>query len=97
MVVVYRFFGRNGRIAPTRREHTPWRGNFFGDRAGVRMLTSNAAYLRYWGKERPVEGASTTWHPLAFHMLDVAAVARAINSQRGRAASSNRDTVALRT
>ncbi|MCU0623667.1 MAG: hypothetical protein MUF53_07355, partial [Gemmatimonadaceae bacterium] len=40
------------------------------------------AYLGYWGKAHPVEGASVRWHPLAYHALDVAAAATVILRQR---------------
>lgn len=34
--------------------------------------------LRYWGKAQPEEGTGPRWHPLPYHMLDVAAVAHAM-------------------
>lgn len=38
-----------------------------------------APYLRYWGKTGPtVPPYAQTWHPVAYHLLDVAAVAEAI-------------------
>lgn len=36
----------------------------------------------FWGKARPSGEAGPRWHPLAYHMLDVAAVARALLSLR---------------
>jgi CRISPR-associated endonuclease/helicase Cas3 len=33
-------------------------------------------FLTFWGKAQPVEGSAATWHPAAFHGLDVAAVAQ---------------------
>lgn len=38
------------------------------------MSSSSPTYLRYWGKARPGDDANVTWHPAAYHMLDVAAV-----------------------
>jgi hypothetical protein len=32
-------------------------------------------FHQFWGKARPHEGASASWHPVACHALDVAAVA----------------------
>ena len=32
-------------------------------------------FLRFWGKARPKDGASSRFHPVAYHCLDVAAVA----------------------
>ncbi len=34
-----------------------------------------SGYLMYWGKARPCEGGGKSWHPVAYHCLDVAAVA----------------------
>ncbi len=31
-------------------------------------------YLSFWGKTRRLECGNLTWHPLAYHSLDVAAV-----------------------
>lgn len=39
-------------------------------------------YFSFWGKARPVDGASSAFHPLVYHMLDVAAVADAILEAR---------------
>jgi len=36
----------------------------------------------FWGKARPADSAGPKWHPLAYHMLDVAAVARALLKAR---------------
>ena len=33
------------------------------------------SYLQFWGKAQPLEPVSVSWHPLAWHSLDVAAVA----------------------
>jgi CRISPR-associated endonuclease Cas3-HD len=38
--------------------------------------------LTFWGKAQPREGAVTIWHPVAYHLLDVAAVADAILAVR---------------
>ncbi|MDR0788105.1 MAG: CRISPR-associated helicase Cas3' [Gemmatimonadota bacterium] len=32
-------------------------------------------WLLFWGKARPTEGSKEKWHPIAYHLLDVAAVA----------------------
>lgn len=39
-------------------------------------------YFSFWGKARPVDGASSAFHPLVHHMLDVAAMANAILEAR---------------
>lgn len=39
-------------------------------------------FLQFWGKARAAEGAEVTWHPVAYHLLDVAAMAYAILSAR---------------
>lgn len=36
------------------------------------------SYLSFWGKARPSDDASNSWHPVAYHLLDVAASAQAI-------------------
>ena len=33
-------------------------------------------YLRFWGKAHPDERQKNKWHPLAYHSLDIAAVAK---------------------
>ena len=39
----------------------------------------NTDLIRFWGKARPREpGRGPTWHPLAYHLLDVAAVGEAL-------------------
>ncbi|MBF0169350.1 MAG: CRISPR-associated helicase Cas3' [Alphaproteobacteria bacterium] len=50
------------------------------------MVPSQPSYLRYWGKARPDDDAAVTWHPAAYHMLDVAAVGVALLSQDQRLA-----------
>lgn len=32
-------------------------------------------FLQFWGKAKPREGAAHQWHPVAYHLLDVAATA----------------------
>lgn len=44
--------------------------------------SSLPGYLRYWGKARPNTDAQVAWHPLAYHCLDVAAVAAEILRNR---------------
>lgn len=39
-------------------------------------------YLGFWGKAQPGADAAHTWHPVAHHLLDVAAVADAILAAR---------------
>ena len=38
---------------------------------------ATASYFRYWGKADPAYDGNPKWHPLAYHSLDVAAVAAA--------------------
>ncbi len=38
--------------------------------------------LSFWGKAQPGDGASQSWHPAVYHLLDVAAVAEAILQNR---------------
>ena len=38
-------------------------------------MTSDSALLKYWGKADPAYPGEPKWHPLAYHCLDVAAVA----------------------
>lgn len=38
--------------------------------------------LQFWGKAQAREGAAVTWHPAAYHLLDVAATAHAVLSVR---------------
>ncbi|HEY1177616.1 MAG TPA: CRISPR-associated endonuclease Cas3'', partial [Phytomonospora sp.] len=35
-------------------------------------------FLSFWGKAQPQPGTSAGWHPVAYHLLDVAAVAEAL-------------------
>ena len=42
----------------------------------------SADFLNFWGKARPDDGNAVTWHPLAYHMLDVAAVVESLLTQR---------------
>ena len=44
------------------------------------MQTS--AVLQFWGKARPGDGSRAAWHPVAYHLLDVAAVADAMLAAR---------------
>lgn len=37
-----------------------------------------ADVLQFWGKARPSSDSAAAWHPIAYHMLDVAAVAEAL-------------------
>lgn len=32
--------------------------------------------LSFWGKAQPSHGATKSWHPVVYHLLDVAAVSR---------------------
>jgi CRISPR-associated endonuclease/helicase Cas3 len=41
-----------------------------------------AGYLDYWGKAQPASGCDPTWHPAAYHGLDVAAVGEALLDSR---------------
>lgn len=48
--------------------------------ANVKTMSETNMYLTFWGKASQAEdecSPSLRWHPAAFHMLDVAAVARA--------------------
>jgi CRISPR-associated endonuclease/helicase Cas3 len=38
----------------------------------------NCDYLHFWGKARPRDEAGSTWHPVAYHLLDVAASMEAL-------------------
>jgi len=40
----------------------------------MKTTVSSTDYFRYWGKARPTPDSPITWHPLAYHNLDVAAV-----------------------
>ncbi len=42
----------------------------------------SADYLNFWGKARPASGDAIAWHPLAYHMLDVAAVVESLLTRR---------------
>ena len=48
------------------------------------------AVLEFWGKAQAADGDAVTWHPVAYHLLDVAAVADEMLTMRphtrGRAA-----------
>ena len=35
-------------------------------------------FLSFWGKARPSDGSATAWHPVAYHLIDVAATTAAI-------------------
>lgn len=39
---------------------------------------ADASFLTFWGKARPEHPESPRWHPVAYHLLDVAAVADAV-------------------
>ena len=41
-------------------------------------MISETAYLNFWGKAGGVIGEEPSWHPVAYHSLDVAAVADAL-------------------
>jgi CRISPR-associated endonuclease/helicase Cas3 len=41
-----------------------------------------AAYLQFWGKARPVGLGGPQWHPVAYHLLDVAAAMEALLAAR---------------
>lgn len=60
------------------------------DQAKGASVMSNASWIQnYWGKARPsdnVSSVSPRWHPLAWHMLDVAATMEAILEARPVAA-----------
>ncbi|MHB1225869.1 MAG: CRISPR-associated endonuclease Cas3'', partial [Gemmatimonadaceae bacterium] len=49
-----------------------------GARMGGTTSGVSAKVLQFWGKARPAEGAAVGWHPVVYHLLDVAAVADAI-------------------
>lgn len=51
-------------------------------RAGAELTN----FLSFWGKARSQAGAHIRWHPVAYHLLDVAAVAKAILRARPLAA-----------
>lgn len=40
------------------------------------------SYLRFWGKARPADEGGPTWHPVAYHLLDVAASIEALLAAR---------------
>ena len=42
--------------------------------------------LEFWGKARPESEAGVAWHPVAYHLLDVAAVADALLKARPQTA-----------
>lgn len=39
-------------------------------------------YLQFWGKAQPAEDGGSAWHPVAFHLIDVAATADALLATR---------------
>lgn len=45
---------------------------------GATLTSTLSDVLSFWGKARPQEPASASWHPVAYHLLDVAAVADAL-------------------
>ena len=44
-------------------------------------ITENKSYMNFWGKADRETG---DWHPLVYHMLDVAAVAREVFEDNNR-------------
>lgn len=48
----------------------------------MRFETPPPYVLNYWGKARPSPHASSTWHPAAYHGLDVAAAGEALLAAR---------------
>ncbi|GJG85711.1 hypothetical protein tb265_08920 [Gemmatimonadetes bacterium T265] len=49
------------------------------------MTHSDPRYLAFWGKAQPCENATHSWHPVAYHLLDVAAAADALLAARTHA------------
>lgn len=41
-------------------------------------MSPTAEYLQFWGKARPADGGGPSWHPVAYHLLDVAASLEAL-------------------
>lgn len=41
-----------------------------------------STYLHFWGKARPAAADGPRWHPVAYHLLDVAAMAEAVLAAR---------------
>ena len=41
-----------------------------------------APFLQFWGKAKPHEGALPSWHPVAYHLLDVAATTNEVLRMR---------------
>ena len=39
-------------------------------------------YLQFWGKAQPAQGGESEWHPVAFHLIDVASTADALLTAR---------------
>lgn len=50
-------------------------------------LQTAPSFLDFWGKARPIPTAAHAWHPIAYHMLDVASVLDAILDARPLALS----------
>lgn len=48
------------------------------------ISTPSDRYLNYWGKAQPSPSANAAWHPIAYHLLDVASVAAAMLAIRPR-------------
>ena len=46
------------------------------------MAQTTVPFLAFWGKAQPQHGAAHTWHPVAYHLLDVAAAVDAMLSAR---------------
>lgn len=44
-------------------------------------ISSGKPYLNYWAKRKREESAPQSWHPLAYHSLDVAAVALTLQKE----------------
>lgn len=47
-------------------------------------MLSASQFLTFWGKAQPAPGAAAAWHPVAYHLLDVAAVADRLLTVRRR-------------
>jgi CRISPR-associated endonuclease/helicase Cas3 len=61
-------------ITKFKRQYSSFRAEFFVRRC-AQMSMNLARIFKYWGKAQPELASSADWHPLAFHSLDVAAVA----------------------
>ena len=52
-------------------------GNALPEPESVLAYPLRRGYLRYWGKAQPSSSAKAPWHPIAYHLLDVASVVAA--------------------